>query len=132
MESQSFPQIEIVKDLLDQILNAIDTLQEWNNNIDKADYYLESPEGMKTLAANCMLLEAIGEGVKKIDRKTSQKLLLLRDEIPWKQVMGIRDHIAHGYFDINADLIFDVIKNNIEPLRDAIEFFILNIHTLEI
>lgn len=132
MESQSFPQIEIVKDLLDQILNAIDTLQEWNNNIDKADYYLESPEGMKTLAANCMLLEAIGEGVKKIDRKTSQKLLLLRDEIPWKQVMGIRDHIAHGYFDINADLIFDVIKNDIEPLRDAIEFFILNIHTLEI
>lgn len=132
MESQSFPQIEIVKDLLDQILNAIDTLQEWNNNIDKADYYLESPEGMKTLAANCMLLEAIGEGVKKIDRKTSQKLLLLRDEIPWKQVMGIRDHIAHGYFDINADLIFDVIKNDIEPLRDAIEFFILNIQTLEI
>lgn len=132
MESQSFPQIEIVKDLLDQILNAIDTLQEWNNNIDNADYYLESPEGMKTLAANCMLLEAIGEGVKKIDRKTSQKLLLLRDEIPWKQVMGIRDHIAHGYFDINADLIFDVIKNDIEPLRDAIEFFILNIHTLEI
>lgn len=132
MESQSFPQIEIVKDLLDQILNAIDTLQEWNNNIDKADYYLESPEGMKTLAANCMLLEAIGEGVKKIDKKTSQKLLLLRDEIPWKQVMGIRDHIAHGYFDINADLIFDVIKNDIEPLRDAIEFFILNIHTLEI
>ena len=132
MESQSFPQIEIVKDLLDQILNAIDTLQEWNNNIDKADYYLESPEGMKTLAANCMLLEAIGEGVKKIDRKTSQKILLLRDEIPWKQVMGIRDHIAHGYFDINADLIFDVIKNDIEPLRDAIEFFILNIHTLEI
>ena len=118
--------------MLDQILNAIDTLQEWNNDIDKADYYLESPEGMKTLAANCMLLEAIGEGVKKIDKKTSQKLLLLRDEIPWKQVMGIRDHIAHGYFDINADLIFDVIKNDIEPLRDAIEFFILNIHTLEI
>ena len=30
--------------------------------------------------------------------------------MPWKQVMGIRDHIAHGYFDINADLIFDVVK----------------------
>ena len=86
---------------------------------------------MKTLAASCMLLETIGEGVKKIDKKTNHQLLPIRSEIPWKQVMGIRDHIAHGYFDINADLIFDVVKNDLDDLREAIIFFSNNIYALE-
>lgn len=86
---------------------------------------------MKTLAASCMLLEAIGEGVKKIDKKTNHQLLPIRSEIPWKQVMGIRDHIAHCYFDINADLIFDVVKNDLDDLREAIIFFSNNIYALE-
>ena len=87
---------------------------------------------MKTLAASCMLLEAIGEGVKKIDKRTEHKLLPMREEIPWKQVMGIRDHIAHGYFDINADLIFDVVKHDLNSLLEAIQFFSDNIHKLKL
>ena len=131
MESQSSPTIEIIKDQLQHIISAIDTLREWNNSIETADCYLESPEGMKTLAASCMLLEAIGEGVKKIDKKTNHQLLPIRSEMPWKQVMGIRDHIVHGYFDINADLIFDVVKNDLDDLREAIIFFSNNIYALE-
>ena len=45
--------------------------------------------------------------------------------------MGIRDHIAHGYFYINADLIFDVVKNDLDDLREAIIFFSNNIYALE-
>ena len=45
--------------------------------------------------------------------------------------MGIRDHIAHGYFDINADLVFDVVNNDLDALREAIMFFSNNIYALE-
>ncbi len=41
-------------------------------------------------------------------------------ELPWKQIKGMRDHIAHGYFDIDADVIFHTVKNDIAPLRDAL------------
>ena len=59
-----------------------------------ADEYVSSPNGMKTLAATCMLLEAIGEGVKKIDRRTEGFLLKsVCPNIPWKNIMGMRDHI---------------------------------------
>ncbi len=34
--------------------------------------------------------------------------------------MGMRDHIAHGYFDIDADFVYDVTVNDLVPLRDAI------------
>ena len=79
---------------------------------------------MKNLAATCMLIEAIGEGVKQIDKFTDSKLLIERPEIPWKDVIGIRNHIAHGYFDIDGDIVFDVVKNNLDSLQEAIEYFL--------
>lgn len=79
---------------------------------------------MKNLAASCMLIEAIGEGVKQIDKFTDSKLLIERHEIPWKDVIGIRNHIAHGYFDIDGDIVFDVVKNNLDSLQEAIEYFL--------
>ena len=61
---------------------------------------------MKNLAASCMLIEAIGEGIKRINELTQSKLLAERPEIPWVDVIGIRNHIAHGYFDIDGDIVF--------------------------
>ena len=83
MESISLQQKEIAKDLLEQISGAIDNLLEWNKEYSEADDLLKSPGGMKTLAANCMLIEAIGESVKKIDSKTNGLLLCKCEEIPW-------------------------------------------------
>jgi len=85
---------------------------------------------MKTLAADCMLLEAIGEGIKRIDERTQQQLLPARPEIPWKAVKGMRDHIAHGYFDINTDLVWDVVKNDLQPLHEAIDYFIEHLYEI--
>ena len=107
-----------------QIRTAIIQLKEWNNNVQSSDDYYCSPDGMKNLAASCMLIEAIGEGVKQIDKITDGKLLVKRPEIPWKDVIGIRNHIAHGYFDIDGDMVFDVIKNDLDSLLEAIEYFI--------
>ena len=95
-----------------------------------AEDFVLSPEGMKTLAADCMLIEAIGEGVKKIDNLTNQQLLVHRSEIPWRQIKDMRNHIAHGYFDINTDFVWDVIRNDLQPLLEAIEYFIENIYDI--
>lgn len=123
MASISLQQLKIVEDQLHQIQEAIHNLELWNNSLTDVNELLESPSGMKTLAADCMLIEAIGEGVKRIDERTGQQLLPLRPEIPWKAVKGMRDHIAHGYFDINADFVWDVVKNDLPALREAIDYF---------
>ena len=62
---------DIVKDTLQQISDAICQIEDWNEGIHSSEDYGCSAEGMKTLAATCMLLEAIGEGIKKIDKVTS-------------------------------------------------------------
>lgn len=107
-----------------QIKKAIEQLQDWNKDILNVDDYYSTPEGMKNLAARCMLIEAIGEGVKQIDKLTQSRLLDERPEIPWQDVIGIRNHIAHGYFDIDGDIVLDVIKNNLDELLAAINYFI--------
>ena len=130
MESLSSKQLEIVSDLLGQIRQAILDLQQWNENIMNADEWLSSPDGMKTLAANCMLLEAIGEGFRNIDERTHKQLLISRPEIPWREVIAMRNHIAHGYFDINTDLVWDVVQNDLAPLLEATDFFIAHLYEL--
>jgi uncharacterized protein with HEPN domain len=76
---------------------------------------------MKNLAASCMLLEAIGESFKKIDKVTNGSFLAQYPQIPWKAIMGIRDHIAHGYFDIDADVIWETIQNDLVPLSTTVK-----------
>ena len=67
MASISLQQLRIVEEQLKQIDEAINNLELWNGSLKSVDYLLLSPEGVKTLAADCMLIEAIGEGFKRID-----------------------------------------------------------------
>ena len=56
----SFQQLRIVEDQLLQIRESIHNLEVWNGSLNSIDDLLASPDGMKTLAADCMLIEAIG------------------------------------------------------------------------
>ncbi len=115
---------ELVIDILEQINIGIGQLQEWNVGVTSEDDYYVSSGGMQKLAASCMLIEAIGEGVKQIDKITKGELLPERSEIPWNDVVGIRNHIAHGYFHINGALVLSTIKNDLGPLQSAIKYFL--------
>jgi uncharacterized protein with HEPN domain len=130
MASISLQELRIVEDMLRQIRESIHNLELWNENYSDANEMLSSPEGVKTLAADCMLIEAIGEGFKRIDERTNQQLLPFRPEIPWKAVKGMRDHIAHGYFDINSNLVWDVVKNDLLPLRNAVDYFLEHLYDI--
>ncbi len=130
MASISLQQLRVVEDQLRQIREAIRNLELWNESLTDVNELLASPGGMKTLAADCMLIEAIGEGIKRIDERTHQQLLPSRPEIPWKAVKGMRDHIAHGYFDINTDFVWDVVKNDLPELRDAIDYFLEHLYEI--
>ena len=130
MASTSLQQLRVVEDMLKQIRESIHNLELWNAPYSDVNEMLSSPDGVKTLAADCMLNEAIGEGFKRIDERTNQMLLLSRPEIPWKAVKGMRDHIAHGYFDINNELVWDVVKNDLPDLRDAVDYFLEHLYEI--
>lgn len=111
-------------DTLQQIKLAIENLKQWNGGISDMNDLLKSSSGMQDLAGNCMVIMAIGEGFKKIDAMTNGQFLVLRPEIPWRQVFGLRNRIAHGYFDIDIDVISDVVNKDLEPLLKATDYLL--------
>ena len=58
------------------------------------------------------------------DRITNKQLLPTYPSIKWKQVMGVRDVIAHHYFDVDIDVIYQIIHDDLTPLLEAIRSFI--------
>jgi uncharacterized protein with HEPN domain len=124
MESLSSEAKNIALDILEDIYAAIERLEERTKDIATVDDFLCSSSGMVLLDATCMLLIAIGESLKNLDKTTDGKLLPTYPSIPWKNVKGMRDIIAHHYFDVDAAQILWIVKNEIEPLKSAIKFFI--------
>ena len=80
--------------IIRNLITAIDQIIEWNNDCTSSEDYTSSPDGMKTMTATTMLLQALGEGIKKIDRVSNGQLLSLRPDIPWKDINEIgRAHV---------------------------------------
>lgn len=71
-----------------------------------------------------MLLIAIGESLKNLDKVTEGKLLPTYPSIPWKQVKGMRDIVSHHYFDIDPAQVLWIVTYEIKPLKTAIDYFI--------
>jgi uncharacterized protein with HEPN domain len=67
-----------------------------------------------------MLLSAIGEALKNLDKTTNKTLLPRYPQVDWKKAKGLRDIISHQYFDINVEAIYNVCKNNIPELAQTI------------
>lgn len=124
MEFLSSESKSIAIDILEDILSAIERVEDRTKDILTIDDFLCSSSGMVLLDATCMLLIAIGESLKNLDKTTEGKLLPTYPSIPWKNVKGMRDIIAHHYFDVDAAQILWIVKNEISPLKTAILYFI--------
>jgi len=124
MELEYSENVRLARETLLNIRKAISMLLDWNADVESVDEWLTSPFGMQRLAGNAMMIEVIGEEVKKVEKRLGMEFLNQRSEIPWRDIMGMRNHIAHGYFDINEDYVLSVIKNDLAPLLEAVEYLI--------
>lgn len=105
---------------LEDIATTIQQLQDWNVNVSKTSDYYSTQTGMQLLAANCTLITAIGEGINRCNRILPDFLTHEFPEIPWRAIIGMRNHICHGYFELDADLIYEAVKYDIPRLKDTI------------
>ncbi len=63
------------------------------------------------------LLEVIGEAARGISREFREA----HPEVAWKKMIGIRDRLIHGYFDINLDVVWQTVTEDLPPLIAQIE-----------
>ena len=120
---------EIVKDSLLKIRKAIDTIEERASVVDDPNELLCSPSGMMRLDAICMSLIALGEAVKGLDKQTHGELLSHYPEVYWSGAMRMRDKIAHHYFEIDTDVVFSTIQEDIPLMKSAIDKIIISLNS---
>ncbi|HLL80249.1 MAG TPA: HepT-like ribonuclease domain-containing protein [Ktedonobacteraceae bacterium] len=62
-------------------------------------------------------MEIIGEAARAIPQDFKE----LHPEIPWRQIVAMRNIIAHIYFDINADRIWAVVVDDLPVLKTQVD-----------
>ena len=111
---------EILMDSLLKISKAIETILERASVVTDPNELLSSPGGMMRLDAICMNLIALGEAVKGLDKQTHGQLLSRYPEVYWSGVMRMRDKIAHHYFEIDTDVVFLTVQQDVPKMQEVI------------
>lgn len=119
---------EIVMDSLLKIRKAIETIEERSAVISDLNALLCTPNGMMRIDAICMNLIALGEAVKGLDKQTHGELLPKYPEVYWSGVMRMRDKIAHHYFEIDTDVVFRTIQEDIPQMKVVVDKIIYDLN----
>ena len=109
----------MVLSMLEDIQFSIELILKRFAKIETSDDFLSDEEGLEKLDSISMRLVAIGEGFKSIDKLTEKKLLAQYDTIDWKGVKGIRDILSHHYFDLDAEIIFNICDRYLNELLNV-------------
>lgn len=99
--------------------------------IDSVNDFQNSPEGMLRLDAVCMNLIALGETIKGLDKLTNGKLLPNYPEVYWSGVMRMRDKIAHHYFEIDTDVVFQTLQQDIPQMLPVVKQMITDVENIK-
>ncbi|SRR3989344_2757131 len=98
---------------IDDILENIELIEKSVKKLSKEKFKLNR----LIVDATIRRLEIIGEAVKNIPNA----LRVRYPEIPWKNIAGFRDVIIHGYFGIDLDLVWKIIKEDLIKLKKDIQ-----------
>lgn len=107
-------------DRLNEIIESIDLISEWSAGINQAVEFLITSNNVMVFNACVMRLQVIGERVGRL-MKDSPELLETHSEIPWLAIYDMRNIISHEYSNVDEDVVFSTIKDDLPPLRIVIE-----------
>jgi len=62
-------------------------------------------------------IEIVGEAASNVSQTTRRRLL----QIPWQDVVDMRNRLIHAYFDIDVGVVWDTVSKDLPPLIAALE-----------
>ena len=62
-------------------------------------------------------IEIVGEGVKRLPPDLRSR----HPSVPWKEIAGTRDHLSHGYDDVDYQVLWDAVQKDVPGLLVTVE-----------
>lgn len=98
------------------ILIAIADIKEFTKGLNKKDF------SKNKMAEHAVVrnIEVIGEAGKHLSATFKEK----HKDIPWKDIIKMRNKVTHFYFGINYDIVWEVVRRDIPVLEEKMKAII--------
>lgn len=95
------------------ILESIEKIESYISELS----FEEFMRSEKTKDAVVRNLEIIGEAANHIPKGIQERF----NEIPWKQIISMRNRLIHGYFVIDYNIVWEIITVELPSLKEKIK-----------
>ena len=118
------------KDLIiSYIQTAIDEMElaeKMSEPIVEPDDFGKNLNGMTIFRACSMSIQCITENFIKVRNNTKSGFFKKYNTIPWKEVFGMRNFIAHEYANVDEEAIFTTLKTDLPALKQVSKLILLD------
>ena len=97
---------------LEDILKSIGRIEKYTDNLNRSDF----SQDIDKQDAVVHRLEIIGEAAKNVPQELREKY----PNVPWREISRTREKITHHYFEIDEEQIWNIIQNDLQPLKKQI------------
>jgi uncharacterized protein with HEPN domain len=112
------------------VLESIEKVMIYTRGFSDKQSFYDSEDQIRYNAV-CHLLLAIGEETLKLDDQLKEEISF----IAWEQIGGLRNRIAHDYRGIDPEIVFQIAKYELLPLKDAcisiLQFMKINVEIVK-
>lgn len=104
---------------LQHILTAVECIEDFTVGFSKKDFL----NSVKTQDAVIRRLEIIGEAAKSLPTLFLEE----HQEVPWREMIRMRDKLIHGYFGVDLDIAWNVVEEDIPVLKREVKKILLSL-----
>lgn len=101
-----------ITDYLRQMIDAAGLACEFVDGMSLDDFLADK----RTQQAVLMNLVILGEAATRLMAHSSA-FVGLHSEVPWTSMKGMRNRVAHGYFEVDMRIVWDTVENELPKLR---------------
>ena len=111
-------------DYIGHILEAIDLVQQYTQAL-TATAFGQDKRTQQAVLLNIMI---IGEAATRL-AQTDPDLLARNPQVPWASMRGMRNRVAHGYFDIDVQVVWDTARSALPTLAAQLHAVRAGLHS---